>query len=132
MIGRCPWDSLDHSEAVKLQAAMARVASHKGMEEHDFTIPGRGSFRAWIYFTPLRESRMMLLVRETPTAILLLTKREREICRLLAEGKSSREIAAKLRLARNTVDAHRGRIAARLKLTRKALASWCGHFQEWL
>lgn len=132
MLGRCPWESLDQREAERLQAVLTRVATSKTMEEHDFVIPGRGRFRAWIYFAPLPTARIAMLIRQTPAEILLLTPREREICALLADGKSSLEIAKRLHISRNTVDAHRGRIADRLGFTRKALNSWCGHFRDWL
>ena len=47
-------------------------------------------------------------------AAIGLTPRERVIVRLLAEGKSSAEIAAALFIARNTVDTHRRNIMRKL------------------
>ncbi len=43
-----------------------------------------------------------------------LTNREREILQLVAEGKSSPEIAKQLQLSVKTVEGHRGRIMAKL------------------
>lgn len=40
----------------------------------------------------------------------MLTAREREILRLIAEGKSKRQIAAELKLSVNTVRVHRANI----------------------
>ena len=46
----------------------------------------------------------------------LLTEREREILQLIAEGKTSREIAELLNLSTSTVDTHRGHIMEKLDL----------------
>ncbi len=46
----------------------------------------------------------------------LLTEREREILQLIAEGKTSREIAGLLNLSTSTVDTHRGHIMEKLDL----------------
>ncbi len=46
----------------------------------------------------------------------LLTEREREILQLIAEGKTSREIAELLHLSTSTVDTHRGHIMEKLDL----------------
>jgi DNA-binding CsgD family transcriptional regulator len=45
-----------------------------------------------------------------------LTVREREVLRLIAEGKTNKEIAAMLTLSVYTVDAHRGNIMEKLNL----------------
>ena len=49
-----------------------------------------------------------------PTPGDALTNREREILQLVAEGKSSPEIAKQLQLSVKTVEGHRGRIMAKL------------------
>lgn len=46
----------------------------------------------------------------------LLTGREREVYRMLAEGKSNKEIAALLGLSLHTVETHRNRIMEKLRL----------------
>jgi DNA-binding NarL/FixJ family response regulator len=45
-----------------------------------------------------------------------LTQRERQIVRLIAEGKASKEIAAKLEISIRTVEAHRTNIMRKLDL----------------
>ena len=45
-----------------------------------------------------------------------VTPREREILQLLAEGKTSKDIAADLNISIYTVDAHRSRIMKKLEL----------------
>lgn len=46
-----------------------------------------------------------------------LSRREREILQLVAEGCSSREIAARLNLSPKTVDTYRSRLMQKLKIT---------------
>ncbi|MCU0917001.1 MAG: response regulator transcription factor [Planctomycetes bacterium] len=50
-----------------------------------------------------------------PTAFSLLTPREREILRRLAEGGTTRHITLRLQISPKTVEAHRLRIMAKLK-----------------
>jgi DNA-binding NarL/FixJ family response regulator len=45
-----------------------------------------------------------------------LTKREIEVLRLVAEGKSNKEVAAVLGISPRTVDAHRGRLMDKLNI----------------
>jgi DNA-binding NarL/FixJ family response regulator len=66
--------------------------------------------------------------REAPSVFSALTPREREVLQLLAEGKSTREIAAALVVTIKTVETHRARIMKKVgtssvaQLTRYALA----------
>lgn len=46
----------------------------------------------------------------------LITMRERQILRMLAEGKTSKDIASELNISVYTVDAHRSRIMKKLQL----------------
>jgi two-component system, NarL family, response regulator NreC len=46
----------------------------------------------------------------------VLTTRETEVLKLLAEGKSNKEIAARLGISPRTIDAHRARIMDKLKV----------------
>ena len=51
-----------------------------------------------------------------PTAFTVLTDREREVLQLLAEGKSTKEIAGVLSVSAKTVDVHRSHIMDKLDL----------------
>jgi DNA-binding NarL/FixJ family response regulator len=55
-----------------------------------------------------------------PAAERGLTKRELEILQFIVDGKSSREIAAQLRLSVKTVAAHRARIMTTLRIHKAA------------
>jgi DNA-binding CsgD family transcriptional regulator len=50
----------------------------------------------------------------------LLTRREREIAHLVAEGKTNRDIAAELYLSRRTVESHLARVFAKLGVSSRA------------
>ena len=50
----------------------------------------------------------------------LLTRREREICTLLALGHTNHEIADKLSISERTVETHRGNIMSKLELESRA------------
>jgi DNA-binding CsgD family transcriptional regulator len=54
-----------------------------------------------------------------------LTPRERDVLRLLADGKTDREIARDLGIRHRTATTHVGRLLAKLGLpSRAALAAW--------
>lgn len=77
-----------------------------------------------IYFTPKVASMVLegYLRRDTPKAQQQppsrgrLTPREREIVQLLAEGKSSKEVAVALGLSLKTAETHRSNIMRKLEL----------------
>lgn len=66
------------------------------------------------YYSPLIAQR--LLDPPKPAAEQPLTPRQVQILTLLAQGRSSRQIADDLGLSSKTVDVHRGRIMTRLEL----------------
>ncbi len=49
-----------------------------------------------------------------------MTKREQEVCRLLAYGHTNAEVADKLLIATRTVETHRMNIMAKLDLKNRA------------
>ncbi|MGA8215258.1 MAG: response regulator transcription factor, partial [Candidatus Sulfotelmatobacter sp.] len=54
--------------------------------------------------------------RSEPPSLPTLTAREREITQLLAEGKSSKEVASLLKLSTKTVETHRSNIMRKLSV----------------
>jgi DNA-binding NarL/FixJ family response regulator len=71
------------------------------------------------FFSPLISGKLADLVRQ-PEATDPLTKREKEVAKLLAEGRSSKEIAELLYISKYTVRRHRDNIMRKLEL--KSLA----------
>lgn len=51
---------------------------------------------------------------------LALTRRERDVLRLVADGRSSREIATSLGVSKRTVETHRSRLMAKLDIHKTA------------
>lgn len=62
------------------------------------------------------EDYLRKLTQPEPAQESPITPREREVLQLLAEGKSTKEIAAQLFVSGNTVDTHRRRIMEKLDL----------------
>jgi DNA-binding NarL/FixJ family response regulator len=56
------------------------------------------------------------LPRNDSTAFTILTQREREVLQLLAEGKSTKQIASTLNLSVKTVETHRQQIMEKLQI----------------
>jgi DNA-binding NarL/FixJ family response regulator len=55
-------------------------------------------------------------VENKEASIDSLTPRQREILQLVAEGKSTKDVASLLNLSVKTVEAHRGQIMTRLEI----------------
>jgi DNA-binding NarL/FixJ family response regulator len=62
------------------------------------------------------ESYSRFRVDPTITGVPKLSPREREVVQLVAEGKSSKDIASTLNMAIKTVDTHRSNVLRKLKL----------------
>ena len=98
----------------------------KGADIHDLLTAVRTAHQGEIYLYPsvtkklvgeyLRQARS----GEDPRIHGRLSKREREILRFIAEGKTTPEIATTLFLSRHTVQSHRDHIMAKLDLHSKA------------
>ena len=57
-----------------------------------------------------------LPVSATTSAAQVLSNREQQVLRLLSDGKSSRQIAARLEISEKTVETHRGNIMTKLNI----------------
>jgi DNA-binding CsgD family transcriptional regulator len=68
--------------------------------------------------TPLEKNRARsanpVAKRESPTRVLL-SHREQEVLRLLAEGKTTKQIASALQISARTVETYRGRLMLKLQ-----------------
>lgn len=77
-----------------------------------------------MFFTPRVNDLLMAgfldkghaISRNEPPNLPILTAREREVTHLLAEGKSSKEVASALNLSTKTVETHRSNIMRKLSL----------------
>lgn len=98
----------------------------KGADIHDLLAAVHSAHLGEVYLYPTATKKLVTdyLRRaksgEDPEAYDGLSDREREILRLIAEGKTTPEIAAALVLSPHTVQSHRDRIMAKLNLHSKA------------
>ena len=87
------------------------------------------------YVSPSVSARLVDAVtgrrpRGSTSPIEKLSDREFEVFRLIGSGKSTKEVAAALRLSPKTVDVHRGRIKDKLQL--KDATSLLHHAVRWV
>jgi DNA-binding NarL/FixJ family response regulator len=108
----------DDARSIKaiLQAgANGFVPKTSSLQELDFAI--NAILRGNAYISPSVTERMMnpdTVTNRSNSAISVLTSRELEIMRLLAEGKPNREIGGILHISTRTVDTHRSNILKKL------------------
>ncbi len=65
---------------------------------------------------------MSISVHSRPIAANILSARECEVLRLIAKGKSSKEVAKELYCSKRTVDFHLGRIYTKLDVSNRVQA----------
>ncbi len=111
-----------HSERSFVEAAVAAGASGyllKDSAMEELTRAIKSVARGEVYLSPAIAGSVVRIHREngcaqpTRTAI---TAREREVLKLLAEGKATKEIAAILGVSPKTVGTHRERLMAKLRI----------------
>jgi DNA-binding NarL/FixJ family response regulator len=98
--------------------AGARAYLAKSNAARELIAAIRAAKRGELYFSPGIGERVIRGYLEPDRAARLdgpaLTEREREIARLIAQGKRTREIAGLLQISPRTVEAHRAHIMSKL------------------
>ena len=98
----------------------------KGADIHDLLAAVRTAYRGEIYLYPSLAKKLVgEYLRQARNGAVdptrdRLSEREREILQLIAEGKTTAEIAAALVLSPHTIQSHRDHIMAKLDLHTKA------------
>jgi DNA-binding NarL/FixJ family response regulator len=70
-----------------------------------------------VYLSPAVEDRIVAsLDRSSRLSSSVLTAREREVVQLIAEGKSTREVAKALGVSTKTIETHRQHVMAKLQI----------------
>lgn len=114
-----------HAEEAYVHAALAAGAAGyllKGAEKAELELALRTVAVGEIYLSPAISKTVVAALGKRPrgkhasSALDALTVRQREVLRLVAEGKSTKEVAAVLQLSTKTVEAHRGAIMHRLRI----------------
>jgi DNA-binding NarL/FixJ family response regulator len=112
----------DEGYVLRALKAGARAYLLKDSAEADLARAIRAASEGKSFFSPsvgkvLLEDYMRTLQRTgAEDSYELLSPREREILQLVAEGKSSKEIAGLLNLSVHTVETHRARVMQKLNL----------------
>jgi len=104
------------------QALAAGAAGYllKGSDKEELEIAVRAVCSGETYLTPaISKTLVTALSRKSQASsasspLELLTLRQREVLRLVAEGSTTKQVAARLGLSVKTVEAHRGAIMERL------------------
>lgn len=114
--------SMHADEAYVHQALAAGAAGYllKGSDKEELETAVREVCSGKTYLTPaISKTLVAALSRKSRASAVsapldLLTSRQREVLRLVAEGNSTKQVAARLGLSVKTVEAHRGAIMERL------------------
>lgn len=116
--------SMHSDEAYVLRALKAGARGYllKDSAESDLIHAVRNVSQGKTFFSPAISNLLVedyireLRERRVEDSYELLTPRERELVQLLAEGKTTKEIAAGLNLSPYTVDTHRSNLMRKLNL----------------
>jgi len=112
--------SMHAGEAYVAQALRAGVAGYllKDAADDELPLAIKAVVRNEVYLSPRISKQLVDRFVQSgatePDPLAGLTTRQREILQLVAEGKSSKEIAGMLDLSIKTVESHRGQIMERL------------------
>jgi two-component system, NarL family, response regulator NreC len=114
-----------HSDETYVLRALrvgARGYLLKDSAESDLIAAVRTVMKGRTFFSPAISNMLVedyiraIRERGVDDSYELLTSRERELLQLVAEGKTTKEIAAELSLSASTVDTHRGNIMRKLNV----------------
>lgn len=114
--------SMHADEAYVQQALAAGAAGYllKGSDKEEFETALRTVTRGGTYLTPAISKTVVSALTKASghsspgSQLERLTARQRDVLSLVAEGNSTKQIAARLGLSAKTVEAHRGAIMERL------------------
>jgi DNA-binding NarL/FixJ family response regulator len=116
--------SMHADEAYVHQALVAGATGYllKGADKEELEMAMRAISRGETYLTPAISKSVVAALTRKPalssagSPLELLTSRQREVLSLVADGNSTKQIAARLGLSEKTVEAHRGAIMERLAI----------------
>jgi DNA-binding NarL/FixJ family response regulator len=112
-----------HADEAYVHKALVSGASGyllKGSDKKELELALRAILRGETYLTPaISKTLVAALARKSQLSdvsspLEVLTSRQREVLRLVAEGNSTKRVAARLGLSAKTVEAHRSAIMERL------------------
>ena len=116
------YDSEEQIRAAFKAGADGYCLKDSGLEE--FSIAIKAVLAGKVYFTPAISDKVLegYLRPDKPSKLDVLTKREKEILRLLGEGRRNIDIAQLLSISDKTVAKHKGNIMRKLGSDLNAIA----------
>ena len=130
LAGQLLWAPFEPAEP--LQAAMMRVLTDRQPVSIDILAKKHVEAGITLDYVSLKPVKVLATLRVIPQPVRMLTDRQREICRHLAAGFQSKQIATRIECTRATVDNHRAHIAEAIGIGRRELSAWAGEHREWL
>lgn len=101
VLGLSTFNQYSYIDKMMEQGASGYALKNAGKEELLEAIATIGSGKTWL------SDEAAKTLRKPAAAGIVITRREREILSLIADGKTNTEIAAELFISVNTVDTHR-------------------------
>ncbi|MBQ7561954.1 MAG: response regulator transcription factor [Synergistaceae bacterium] len=103
-----------------VQGYILKECSSSELHEAIITVMGGNYYIARSSLAVVVEDYLRLLKADERNSARLLSEREREVLKLLAEGRNTKEIAYDLSISKNTVDVHRRHIMEKTGCTSMA------------
>ena len=129
VIGEEIWKHAAKKSMDRMRAALAGVVALREQCMIEVESDRGDHFRFWMWPLNEPEIAVCILALRIPNGIALLTDRERECLRCLAQGKSTREIADELSIGLTTVHTHLRRTREKLgSISAKALIGFAARY----
>jgi DNA-binding CsgD family transcriptional regulator len=111
----------------EIEAALRSLAGklQSWIYEHDRYSPEGASGDNVLLDVEFDEIRMLVLRRSSPSPMSLLSPREQEIARMVAQGHANKTIASVLEISSWTVASHLRRIFVKLRVSSRAAMVSC-------
>ena len=128
--GEFAWEHVCDADRELAEESMARVVTLRREETLEIENTRRQRYRVWVWPLHSPEIAVCILAIEVPRELGRLTRREREILGLLAQGIPPRRLATRLDVSLSTIHTHLRR--CRKKLGLDSLESLAGFAARYL
>lgn len=119
VLGTTPWDWVGDDEKSRVKALFSTCIALGDQQHFEATaIVQGGPIRLDVRIDSTTGAAIPIIARTRvlDSRVSLLTGREREVAKLTAAGMSAKQIGRKLGISGSTVDTHRSRIRAKLRI----------------
>jgi DNA-binding CsgD family transcriptional regulator len=110
------WDYICNEDREKVKQVLSRAVIAREAQEYEATSSIGEHYRAWIWPLNTPEVAVCILAIRVPNELRLLTTREKECLHLLADGRTTQEIALALDVSVSTIHTHFKRSREKLGL----------------